>query len=382
MDEGRSALRYFLAGGALATTGELAVMLDVGGGTTDLAGYARSRAVALDSLRWGGRDLTGPRMRRGGQGGFTNPFVRAFAEWALRNGLPPSQQEPLRKYAQEGHDALAFSYLLGTSWHRDGGSLLFRETPEHGAFRGLVFYFFGALFYYTGLLHRAVRAAGTDEPIGRLVLAGNGSRFLEWLQRDWDARSDNPFRAALLQVLARASGDTAAQPPRVVLSPAPKEEVARGLVTPSGGAASLEVVANASGSVIGERMRIEREGVPAREYDATSRLPSHMNADDRVVSGIRWAEGQMEIEAFHDVLVEAARTHLGGVGGPWASLPAQLGRAFRDLGPAGIQRATHERLGALLRATGGVPGSLFMVEAGAVLDHLMEVLFASAGRDR
>ena len=37
------------------------------------------------------------------------------------------------------------------------------------------------------------------------MLAGNGSRFLEWLQRDWDARSDNPFRAALLQVLARAS---------------------------------------------------------------------------------------------------------------------------------------------------------------------------------
>jgi hypothetical protein len=88
----------------------------------------------------------------------------------------------------------------------------------------------------------------------------------------------------------------------------------------------------------------------------------------------------MEIETFHDVLVEAARQHLGSLGGPWGSLPGQLQRSLREMGPAGIQNATHRRLGALLRTTGGVPGSLFMVEAGAVLDHLMDVLFASAGR--
>lgn len=376
MDEGRSALRYFLGRSELAISGELSVMLDIGGGTSDLAAFARSRAVALDSLRWGGRDLTGSRVRRGDRGGFTNPFVRTFAEWSLQHGLPHSQQEPLRKYAQEGHDALAFSYLVRTPWYREGNALLFRETPEHGAFRGLVFYFFGALAYYTGVLHRAVRENGTDEPLAKLVLAGNGSRFLEWLQRDWDERADNPFRCALLRILAAGAGTDAGEAaPRLVLSNAPKEEVARGLVTPSGGAARLEVAANSAGSVVAERVSIERDGAAAREYTPTLRLPSHMPLDGRVVSGIRWPEGQMEIERFHEALVQAAREQLGPLGGPWATLPARMQRAFYKLGPVGIQRATRDRLELLVNTTGGVPGSLFMVEAGAVLDHLMDVLF-------
>jgi hypothetical protein len=381
MDEGRSALRYFVGRDELSTAGELSVMLDVGGGTTDLAAFARSRALALDSLRWGGRDLTGPRVRRGDQGGFTNPFVRAFAAWALQHGLPESQREPLHKYAAEDHDALAFSYLVRTPWYQEGRALLFSETPEHGAFRGLVFYFFAALAYYTGVLHRAVRESGTRERLSTIVLAGNGSRFLHWLQRDWDERADNPFRGALLRILAHgadAAADTV--PPRLVLSNAPKQEVARGLVTPSGGAARLEVAPNSAGSVVGERVRIERAGAPPQEYTPTLRLPSHLAADERVVSGIRWPEGPMEIERFHDVLVKVAGEQLGSVGGPWTTLPAQLERVFREMGPTMIQETTLRRLTGLVRKTGGVPGSLFMVEAGAVLDHLMDVLF-TPGRE-
>jgi hypothetical protein len=221
-----------------------------------------------------------------------------------------------------------------------------------------------------------VRENGTDEPLAKLVLAGNGSRFLEWLQRDWDERSDNPFRGALLRILAAGAGTDANEaPPRLVLSNAPKEEVARGLVTPSGGAARLEVAANSAGSVVAERVSIERDGAAAREYTPTLRLPSHMPLDGRVVSGIRWPEGQMEIERFHEALVQAAREQLGPLGGPWATLPARMQRAFYKLGPVGIQRATRDRLELLVNTTGGVPGSLFMVEAGAVLDHLMDVLF-------
>jgi hypothetical protein len=379
MDEGRSALRYFLGRGDLALGGALSVMLDVGGGTTDLAAFAQSKAWVLDSLRWGGRDLTGSRVRQSAQGGFTNPFVRAFAEWALRHGLPPSQQEPLQKYAEEGHDALAFSYLVRTRWYREENALLFRETPEHGSFRLLVLYFFATLFYYTGLLHRAVRATGVQEPLSKVVLAGNGSRFLEWLQRDWSAAADNPFRAVLLSIEAESSGAASSEAPRVVLSPRPKEEVARGLVTPAGGAAQLQVVPNATGSVVGERVRIERDAAEPTTYDATSRLPSHMKADEQLVGGIRWEDGAMEIEAFHRALVKAAREHLSPLGGPWGSAPDRLESAFRSLGPASLQQATRTRLEALVRATGGVPGSLFVVEAGAMLDHLMDVLFTSGG---
>ncbi len=106
-----------------------------------------------------------------------------------------------------------------------------------------------------------------------------------------------------------------------------------------------------------------------------------MSADEKVVGGIRWLDGQMEIERFHEVLVSAAREHLTPLGGPWASLPGRIQRALRDLGQAGIQRSARARMEALVRTTGGVPGSLFMVEAGAVLDHLMDVLFSPAGRE-
>jgi hypothetical protein len=379
-DEGRSALRYFLSRREFATTGALSVMLDVGGGTTDVAAYALSKAVMLDSLRWGGRDLVGSRVRQAGQEGFTNPFVRVFSNWARQHGLLVAEQNPLRTYEDGGHDTLALSYLLRTRWYRDGGALLFRETPEHGSFRLLVLYFFATLFHYTGLLHRAVRAAGVDEPLAKVVLAGNGSRFLEWLQRDWSATADNPFRATLLDVLARATGvPSPPVVPSVVLSPRPKEEVARGLVTPSGGAAQLQVAPDASGSIVGERIRIERETAQPRSYEPISRLPSHMSADERVVGGIRWEAGEMEIDRFHQALVEAARLHLAPLGGPWSSVAARLQRGFRDLSGTTLQQATRTKLEALVRETGGVPGSLFVVEAGAMLDHLMNVLFAPGG---
>jgi hypothetical protein len=383
LDEGRSALRYFLARRDLALTGALSVMLDVGGGTTDMAAYAQSRAVALDSLRWGGRDLTSARVRQAGSAGFTNPFVRAFSDWALQHGLPGAWHEPLDKYREEGHDALAFSYLLRTPWYREGGALRFRETAEHGSFRLLVLYFFATLFHYTGILHRTVRAEGVDEPLAKLILAGNGSRFLEWLQRDWGVAADNPFRTVLLEILGRAAGEDASVAghvvPSLILSPRPKEEVARGLVTPAGGAAQLQVAPNATGSMVGERIRIERDTAAARTYEATSRLPSHMQADERVVGGIRWEPGEMEIDRFHQVLVEAARQHLAPLGGPWSTVAARLQRGFRDLSGSALQQATRTRLEALVRETGGVPGSLFMVEAGAMLDHLMNVLFEPGG---
>jgi hypothetical protein len=152
VDEGQSALQYFVSREIVSVSGDASVIMDVGGGTTDLAVYARGTALVLDSLRWGGRDLVSSRVRQGGVTGFTNPFVRAFAKWAELNGLPGAQLEPLRKLEREGHDALALGYLLRSPWYRGDGALRFRESPEYGAFRAAVLYFFAAAFHHTGLL--------------------------------------------------------------------------------------------------------------------------------------------------------------------------------------------------------------------------------------
>lgn len=379
LDEGQSALQYFLGRGSVTVAGDASVIMDVGGSTTDLAVYARGTALVLDSLRWGGRDLVSSRVRQDGAGGFTNPFVRALAEWAEANGLPGSQLEPLHKFRKEGHDALALGYLLRSPWYRADGALRFRESPQYGAFRGAVLYFFAAAFYHTGLLLRALDAAHPDLRLDAVVLAGNGSRFLEWLQREWGETVSNPFRDVLLEVLAAARGVPQARTPRVVPSIAPKHEVALGLVA-GVDATKLSVAPNAQGSVVGESVRIERaEGEPVR-YATTSRIASHIKPAGDAISGIRWESGPMEIDRFHGALAAAARERLAGVGGPWAAFPDHLEEALRGLGAEGIQQATRGRLDRLLRETRGLPGSLFMVEAGAVLDHLMDSFFASYAR--
>ncbi len=379
VDEGQSALQHFVRREVVKVTGDASVIMDVGGGTTDLAVYARGTALVLDSLRWGGRDLVSSRVRQTGARDFTNPFVRAFADWAEKNGLPGSQLAPLNKFRSEGHDALALGYLLRTRWYRADGALRFRETPEYGAFRGAVLYFFAAAFHHTGLLLRALDASHPELRLDAVVLAGNGSRFLEWLQREWGETVSNPFRDVLLSVLASARGTTQAKAPRVVPSLTPKHEVALGLVA-GADPNKVRVLPDARNSVVGESVRIERpDGDPVR-YAATSRIASHLKATGDTISGIHWESGPMEIDRFHGALAAAARQHLAGVGGPWPAFPGHLEDALREMGPEGIRQATRGRLERLLRDTRGVPGSLFMVEAAAVLDHLMDAFFAAYAR--
>jgi hypothetical protein len=379
VDEGQGALQYFVGRGAVTVAGDASVIMDVGGGTTDLAVYARGTALVLDSLRWGGRDLVSSRVRQSAMKGFTNPFVRAFAKWAELNGLPGSQLEPLRKFEKEGHDSLALGYLLRSPWYRADGALRFRESPEYGAFRGAVLYFFAAAFHYSGLLLRGLDATHPELRLDAVVLAGNGSRFLEWLQREWGETVSNPFREVLLSVLAAARGVPQAKAPRVVPSLAPKHEVALGLLA-GVDATKLTLAADARGSVVGESVRIERPGGDPARYAATSRIASHLKAGGDAISGIRWESGPMEIDRFHAALAVAARERLSGVGGPWPAFPGYLERALQGMGGEGIQQATRGRLEKLLRETGGLPGSLFMVEAAAVLDHLMDAFFASYAR--
>jgi hypothetical protein len=379
VDEGQSALQYFVSREIVSVSGDASVIMDVGGGTTDLAVYARGTALVLDSLRWGGRDLVSSRVRQGGVTGFTNPFVRAFAKWAELNGLPGAQLEPLRKLEREGHDALALGYLLRSPWYRGDGALRFRESPEYGAFRAAVLYFFAAAFHHTGLLLRGLDAAQPELRLDAVVLAGNGSRFLEWLQREWGETVSNPFRDVLLSVLASARGMPQPKAPRVVPSIAPKHEVALGLVA-GVDATKLTLAPNARGSVVGESVRIERPGGDPVRHAVTSRIASHLKATGDAISGIRWESGPMEIDRFHAALAAAAREHLSGVGGPWPAFPEHLEDALRAMGSEGIQQATRGRLDKLLRETGGLPGSLFMVEAAAVLDHLMNAFFASYAR--
>lgn len=121
LDEGQSALQYFLSHRLVATSGDASVIMDVGGGTTDLAVYARDTALVLDSLRWGGRDLMSSRVRQGGVTGFIRALVaaaarlwRELADYGLGLGMYHPAAMGYRVESPGALHAIALAAPLGT----------------------------------------------------------------------------------------------------------------------------------------------------------------------------------------------------------------------------------------------------------------------------
>ncbi len=270
MDESRSVLRHFFNLGQVNLAGAPNAIVDIGGGTADIAAYGGRRVLFLDSIMLGGRILTGRPLRGGGGG--QNPFVEVFCDWAAQNHLPDADREVVAAYRRAGQEHLAFTYIVGTEWFRNGGPNRFQGTETFQAFQRLIFYFFGGLFHYLGLSFRGVEEAlpGGNLPTS-IVLAGNGSRYLEWLTNLVPTDRACPFKAALGDILLRAAGAPADAPrPTITVSERQKEEVARGLVARVD-AGALEAVLADGGSLAGEPVAVPVEGQLV-EYQPWERL--------------------------------------------------------------------------------------------------------------
>ncbi|HEY0152220.1 MAG TPA: hypothetical protein VGB92_09495 [Longimicrobium sp.] len=366
VDVGLAAMLHFSHRGALPLLVETAIVFDVGAAATGFVACARGRISALDSLVLSGRHLTAARGTSHGGQRFSNPFVRAFAAWAVRHGLPPSQADPLKVFASRGNDSLAFRHLVHTQWFQQGGAERFRGTAENERFRGVLFYFFGALFHLAGLLSRAARSQGGD-PVSALVFAGNGSRFLSWLAPSWAPEAPNPLRDALLGVFTAAAGDPAGPSPRVLVSDAPKEEVARGLaITCAADRNRLSRVDNGTATLLGERLM-----TVAGALEPTARVRSRIELDPEQ---LQWAEGPMEIERFHQALVEVVRTG-APPGTSWFGGVGRLPDAVTRIERSWIQDTTRLSLSRLRHWDGTVPGNLFALEASVVVERLIDTLF-------
>jgi hypothetical protein len=372
LDESQSVLQHFFNAEVASTLGAADVILDVGGGTTDLAAYGHGKTLILDSVQLGGRDLTGARARATSRENLRNPFVDAFVRWALENGFPASQKEALAKYRNDGQEHLAFSFLVRSRWFGEGEAVLFRTTPAYRDFQALVFYFFGALFHYAGLSLRAVREQGEPVGVHAVILAGNGSRYLDWLTNLRPGRPDDRFRTALRAIFAAAAG-IPGDGPVIVTSDRPKEEVARGLVARD--VAHAAKADSAGGPLLGERLVIRfGDDAEPRHLASTTRLSRRDRLRAELLGQIRWEDGEMEIERFHANLIETTHSLLDA-GEHWAEVPAAYKRVFDAMGRDGIRQAALTRL--QTRATGGsaVPGSFFILEAAVVLQRLMDAFF-------
>jgi hypothetical protein len=377
LDESRCVLRHFFNAAETGTLGAGNVIMDVGGGTTDLAAYGEGRTLLLDSVLLGGKNLTGPRQQAAGREGLTNPFVQALVRWAQANDLPHEHRDVLDKYMAEGQIHLAFTYLVRTPWFASGQASRFWVTPEFRAFQAMIFYFFAALFHYTGLAFRALPpqegAQGPRLPES-ITLAGNGSQYLHWLSNMHPGSPGDAYRRALSDILLAAAGVESGPAVSVQVTAKPKEEVARGLVAPVVNQ-SLTIDPLAAGPVLGERLTVQlrAEGQP-QQLEPVTRLGLAEKFTPERLATLRWPDGEMEGERFHASLLRAAEGLLP-LGGTWAELPDRYRTVFSGLGRTGLRNATTQKLEYLVNQAGGYRGSVFILEATVVLERMIDQYF-------
>jgi hypothetical protein len=254
--------------------------------------------------------LTGARLQASDAEQRGNTFVSQFVAWSRLHHLGdyPDVKRAVDKYLSDRQDHLAFAYLLQSEWYRQHGRA-FSGDPACHAFQGLVLYFFGALFYYTGLSLRGVaeqRGVDASALIPSVVtLAGNGSRYVDWLT---DLRpvtisapgAFEPFSQLLGRTLVAGMGLAGGSPgPRVTVTSQAKREVALGLVASVSPAKLNEAGAEARPAV-GEHIHVvvSAHG-ETKEYGSTSRLARDEPLQADRIATLRWHDGELEIERFH-----------------------------------------------------------------------------------
>lgn len=377
LDESQAVLQFFFNQASVATVGSVNVIVDVGGGTSDIAMYGHGETLVLDSVMLGGRSLTGKREFAGHAGAHRNPFVQRFVAWAMQHQLAdyPAEARAVTKYLQDGEDHLAFGYLLRSRWFRAHGQP-FSGSDAYHDFQTLVLYFFGSLFYYVGLSLRGVageRATGPLVPT-TLMLAGNGSQYVRWLT-DLTSAPLGPFERAFGRLLLDGMGVAeSATVPMISLTPQPKLEVALGLVaavTP-GGVGNDRTERQ---SLVGENV-IAAFGSGAAEVElaVTSRMSPSDLLQASSVARLRWADGEREIERFHGSFERSLREVVGH-GGHWNKNAQRTQAFFAELRREQLEQATRAQLQLIASKTEGFHGSLFMLEASTVLGLMLDRFF-------
>jgi hypothetical protein len=365
LDESRSVLRYFFNTGQMHVTGSARAILDVGGGTTDIAAYGSGRVLTLDSVMLGGRNLTGRVLRAATPQQRVNRFVAAFFDWAVRNHLPQQDEEVIRAYLAAGEVHLAFSYLVGTRWFAEGEAAQFAAQPAFQSFQLVVLYFFGALFHYLGL---SFRSLGESQVPHAVVLGGNGSRYLDWLTNLKAANPNSIFRTALARVLVTAAGAAEERAPVIEISSHPKAEVASGLAAKTH-TLPLDEAGAVRTPLVGEAVSLGLAG-GARSFEPISRFSSDDLIHPAMMAGLTWADGELEIERFHRSLVQTSRM-LREYGGHWEDAPGRYEALFARLSTKDLREDTIGRMEYLATQEDGFRGSIFMLEVSAVLDRML-----------
>ena len=230
--EGAAAAKYILGGGRGGdrSRGLVNVILDIGGGTTDVAIWAADELVWTGSYRLAGGQFFTQHL-------VNNPgFFRTFGLSGWADIIAPSDDRAIRiepAFLSSVGELLFSGPKLGETlnkrWSVNSG------TPEAKALMRTAFTFLGGLAWYLGL---AVRGLADQKAIEiaalqnvTFALCGRGSGLFGRLHGPAPLADTTVSR--ILSLFALAAGVESPGRPSVFVSPTPKIEVVAGMVSPS-----------------------------------------------------------------------------------------------------------------------------------------------------
>ncbi len=364
--ESEAALAFFASRGQAGTMAkEPTILLDVGGGTADLAAYGGGDGGGVlfyDSLLFGGRNLIGRLV-----GNELNPFVSAFVEWACdaQGGhLDVVQRDAVEAYRRFNQEHLALGYLFSLSWFEQRGHE-FAIRQEHRYMERIVLYFWSALFYYMGIWAR-------KEPklmeTSSIILCGNGSRFLDWLTGFSATQPKTSYEDVFRRMFHVAAGsDTLADTPRINQSRFPKLEVVYGLVHQGPGGTNTPQ-ARHLGPLAGEALELSTAD---QKWAPTDSMNKEFTLSD--LGSLTVADGPQEVDRFHEEFLRALDPLSDDK--HWAKGQSALREILERLDGKRVSQKAHFRLEQLVRERGGYKTSFFILEVGIVVEELLTKFF-------
>jgi hypothetical protein len=320
MPESIAPFYFFQAGGStqqVTAYSHPAVLVDIGGGTSDITVFAQNKPVVISSARFAANAIFGDGFSTNGaaSNGFVNRYEKPVKDHLAANGLSDllNAYEEIKKQ-ERSDDIVAFFFSLKT--HADlvqqGKTYDFEATLTHDRSVRVVFLvFYAALMYHVA---RLMQAKGLGMP-RYLTFSGNGSKVLNILSHNDSALAqlakaifekvyNQPYHADGLDLVRERN--------------IPKEVTCKGGLL----AASTQNPAQLSQLVDGTKAAL----LGTTDERLVSRADTYASVDDAVLTDVA-----SEVKSFVELLFSLDFPFQNYLGVDEGQFPAYKARLLRDL---------------------------------------------------
>lgn len=214
-DESKATLLYFHRNEAINIhSPSMYIVIDVGGGSSDVSIWHEGNVKLLYSTLWAGRDLIGYESK-----GVDAKFYSLFYKL-----IESKYSKILAKFDTESHQA-QINYALSTIEHSEIVDAMMNRDFQ--PLRFLILYFYSALLYEIGQQSFHIDKSGISSI--DVLLAGNGSRFISW--SSGDSKKPHESELGLYNKIIKESMGLSRKETKISfkLSSDPKKEVALGI---------------------------------------------------------------------------------------------------------------------------------------------------------